>query len=355
MARLSSEEHAKRVAEKVGAAQTVLAAEVESLVTGADWRDYLDLAARLHAYSPNNIMLVRAQHAQAYAEGLVPASEPTFIAGFGTWKALGRCVERGQHGYMVFAPVRYKQRTVVGTDGKARLLKPDESATVEETETTHRALRGFRIEHVFDASQTTGEPLPIPPRPELVDGEAPPGLGVAVMGLIASRGFTVDTVADATSINGANGQTNWGAKTVLIRADMDDAAMVKTLLHEAAHVLLHERPPGFFLPRPLKEVEAESVAYVVAQVHGMATDGYSFPYVAGWAGANAAKAVTATQARVGQAATALIAVSPAAHDLGGKPPGATQALAAARQTDIDSGQRPEDLAARRTDMTPEVA
>jgi hypothetical protein len=38
--------------------------------------------------------------------------------------------------------------------------------------------------------------------------------------------------ADAETINGANGQTNWGAKTVVVRADMDDAAMVKTLIHD---------------------------------------------------------------------------------------------------------------------------
>ncbi|MGI8753320.1 MAG: serine/arginine repetitive matrix protein 2 [Acidimicrobiales bacterium] len=355
MARLSREEHARRVAEKVDAAQAVLAGEVEALVTGDDWRGYLDLAARLHAYSPNNIMLVRSQHAQAFADGRVPAAEPTFIAGFGTWKALGRSVERGQHGYMVLAPVRYQQRAAVGADGKPRFLKPDESATVDETESARQVLRGFRIEHVFDVSQTTGEPLPDPPRPELIAGDAPPGLGVAVMGLIESRGFSVDTVADATSINGANGQTNWGAKTVLIRSDMDDAAMVKTLIHEAAHVLLHEKPPGFFLPRPLKEVEAESVAYVVAQVHGMATDSYSFPYVACWAGDSAARAVTATQARVSQAATAIIGVSPADHQLGGKPPGGVQAVAAARQAYVEAGHRREDLEAGLTGSTPEVA
>ena len=61
------------------------------------------------------------------------------------------------------------------------------------------------------------------------------------------------------------------------------------------------------LPRALKEVEAESVAYVVASVHGMPTDDYSFPYVAGWAGEDADKAIRGTQARVNVAAQAIIA------------------------------------------------
>jgi hypothetical protein len=108
---------------------------------------------------------------------------------------------------------------------------------------------------------------------------------------------------------------------------MDDAAMVKTLIHEAAHVLLHQAPPARDLPRALKEVEAESVAYVVASVHGMPTDDYSFPYVAGWAGEDADKAIRGTQARVNGAAQAIIAASPAEHTGGARPPGTDLAMA----------------------------
>jgi hypothetical protein len=61
---------------------------------------------------------------------------------------------------------------------------------------------------------------------------------------------------------------------------MDAAAIVKTLVHKAAHILLHEKPPGQSLPRQLKEVEAESVAYLVTSAHGMPSDDYSFPYIA---------------------------------------------------------------------------
>jgi hypothetical protein len=100
---------------------------------------------------------------------------------------------------------------------------------------------------------------------------------------------------------------------------------------ETAHVLLHEEAPGRYLPRPVKEVEAESVAYVVASVHGMNTDGYSFPYVAGWAGERGGRAVTETQSRVAQAARSIIAASPAEHTSGGRPPGVDLALDAARR------------------------
>ena len=149
--------------------------------------------------------------------------------------------------------------------------------------------------------------------------------------MIEEQGFRLDTVPNAVTIGGANGRTDGAQRLVLVRADMDEAAMVKTLIHEAAHVLLHTTPPGMYLPRPLKEVEAESVAYVVASVHGMPTDDYSFPYVAAWAGEDGANAVQATQARVATAARQLIDASPAAHTTGGKVPGVQAAIAAAQQ------------------------
>jgi hypothetical protein len=135
--------------------------------------------------------------------------------------------------------------------------------------------------------------------------------------------------------------TDWAARAVLIRSDMDDSAMVKTLLHEAAHCLLHQDPPGRFFPRPLKEVEAESTAFVVAAAHCMATDGYSFPYVAAWAGEDGTKALLATQDRVARVARQIIAASPAPHVTGGRVPGADVALAAQRERRAELDHRLE--------------
>ena len=85
-----------------------------------------------------------------------------------------------------------------------------------------------------------------------------------------------------------------------------------------------------YLPRPSKEVEAESVAFVVASAHGMSTGDYSFPYVASWAGEDGAKAVQATQLRVARAARQIIEASPAPHAVGGKVPGVEAAITAAQ-------------------------
>ena len=92
---LSKQEWTERTAAKVALAQETLAAEVTALQSGEDWRRYLAFQARLHTYSPNNVMLIAAQHAFAYGEGRVGAPEPTYVAGFNTWRALGRCTQAG--------------------------------------------------------------------------------------------------------------------------------------------------------------------------------------------------------------------------------------------------------------------
>jgi hypothetical protein len=319
--RPSSDELAQATAAKVEATQRRLEAEIAKLVSGEDWRRYLDFQSRLHRYSAGNTQLIGAAHAQAYSEGLVPSPEPSFVAGYRTWAMLGRNVQRGQRGYPILAPVRVTVVEAVDAGGNRRRLGRGERAVPGETVVPTQAVRGWRIEHVWDVSQTSGEPLPEIPRPRLLEGQAPAGLRDAVLDLARSRGFTVGTVPDAAAIDGANGCTDWVERTVVVRADMDDAAQTKTLLHEAAHVLLHARAPGWFLPRPVKEVEAESVAYVVASAHGMRTDEYSFSYIAAWAGAEGPRAVAATQARVAEAAKTIIAASRADHFTGGQPPG----------------------------------
>lgn len=310
-------------AERVEAARAVLAEAVTNLRTGEDWRRFLRFEARLHAYSANNVMLIAVQHARAFEAGTVATPFPSSVASYRRWQQLGRQVEKGQHGYVIFAPMRGVRRIATGEDGQSRELGRDEQLNGGETAERVGFLRGFTVESVFAAEQTSGTPLPEPPRPRLLEGDAPAGLGAAVLGLVEARGFTVDTVAAAGLLGGANGRTNFTDRTVLIRADMDDAAMVRTLLHEAAHVLLHDpqrEPAGSIPARDRLEVEAESVAFIVADAHDMPAGGYSFPYVAAWAGDDPQRLIAQAATRVARAAKEILAVSPASHTAGGCPP-----------------------------------
>ncbi len=334
----SKEQAAQARAARVEAAQQVLADAVANLRSGEDWTRFLDFQSRLYDYSANNVLLIVAQHQQLHEAGKVPTAFPSYVASYRKWQELGRQVECGQTGLAIIAPMRGVSRVATDKDGTVlRVLRGDDKPGPGEHEARQPWMRGFTVEKVFSAEQTTGDTVPAPPAPQLLAGEAPRGLGEAVLKMIESRGFTVSTVPAARYLQGANGLTVFPAKTVQVRADMDDAAMVKTLIHEAAHVLLHnpdeaKTPP---LPPSHREVEAESVAFVVARAHGMPTDDYSFPYVAGWAGDDPDKVIAKTAQRVAATAKDIIAISPAEHGHGGKaalrltPPAAAAAAAQA--------------------------
>src|SRR5262249_32862821 len=157
-------------------------------------------------------------------------------------------------------------------------------------------VRGFRAVYVFDISQTDGAQLP-DTAPMLLQGGSVEGLYGRLAGQVAAAGF--ELLREAPSLPGANGETVWRYRIVRVRDDADPAQATKTLAHELAHVLMHCADAASMPaePRSMREVEAESVAYIVCQAAGLTTETYSLPYVAGWAEGDLRK-VSATAERV---------------------------------------------------------
>jgi hypothetical protein len=52
----------ERIAARVAAAQAVLADKVAALQSGEDWQLFLAVKARLHQYSPNNVVLISVHY-----------------------------------------------------------------------------------------------------------------------------------------------------------------------------------------------------------------------------------------------------------------------------------------------------
>jgi len=312
----------------------LLVKSVEAVQSSDDWKRLLDFAGRFHRYSMENQTLIAVQHQRAHREGRVAEPVPSYVAGLRTWQALGRCVDKGQRGYAILAPVSYRSRAARQADGSVRpLSQRQEIGNGEDPVRGPNTLRGFTVAYVFDVSQTSGAPLPEQQHPQLLRGQAPSGLHQQLGRFLGERGFTVRDVPDAAAIGGANGLTDFKNRTVSVRADMDPAARVKTLAPETGHVLLHDPKADPELARlgvahrGRAEVEAESLAYIISSAHGMDTSSYTLPYVTNWAGVtNPADVVRTTAHRVVNAARDILRALDTDHGLGGAPPGTEAAL-----------------------------
>ena len=222
---------------------------VRAVYDSERWETWLRSLSRFYDYSLGNTILIAMQMPTA-----------THVASFRSWKRdFNRYVRKGERGIEILVPMLVKDR--------------DE----EEQDEERRRLVGFRVGHVFDVSQTDGEPLPT-----LVD-EVAGGVEryAAVMEAVrAVSAYPVELVADLPE--GTKGYFRRG-ELIAIREGMGEGQTVKTALHELAHSRLHDGDPEGMPDRAMREVQAESVAYAVSAALGLDTSGYSFGYVASWA------------------------------------------------------------------------
>lgn len=206
------------------------------------------------------------------------------VAGFNDWKKkFGRNVKKGEKGIKILAPCIFEameerekldptsQRPIVDSSGKPLV----ERRRVEA--------KRFKVVTVFDVSQTEGRELPeITP---VLTGDV--AQYEQIIGTLAKLS-PVPIVFEDFSEQG-HGYFSHTEGRIVVRPGMSQAQTLKTMIHEIAHAKL-QSDPGEAVPsmfegeknRPAREVEAESVAYVVCQHLGVDTSGYSFGYVAGW-------------------------------------------------------------------------
>ncbi len=235
------------------------------------YKTLLNTMSHFHRYSLNNSILIALQ-----TDG-----KATQVASYTAWKALGRTVNKGEKGIQIFSPLPYRKRvetTVVDNNGSP-VLHPDGTPVVNRTEVSQM---GFKVAYTFDISQTSGKPLPeIAPK---LNGSVDdyPDLQAAIR-----EACPVSVVIGPIDHSSALGYYSPAEREVRVREGMGELQTLKTMIHETAHARLHATgTDGAKFSREDKEIQAESVAYIVCAQYGLDTSDYSFPYVANWASGN---------------------------------------------------------------------
>jgi antirestriction protein ArdC len=193
--------------------------------------------------------------------------EATRVAGFNAWKKLGRSVMKGERGIAILAPMLLKQKDSANGDG------------AEDGE-GKKSLR-FRIVYVFDVAQTEGEHLPQSPANKLSgDDDAALVAWDHLHAFAVANAIPVTLTTEGLS-EGSNGAYLRTTREIRILPSNPPLQRAKTLAHELGHALLHADATDSH-ERPIMEVEAESVAYIVMNHLGFDTGDYTFGYVALW-------------------------------------------------------------------------
>lgn len=234
------------------------------------YMDYLKVISKFHNYSLNNTLLICMQKPDA-----------ALVAGYTAWKnVFKRQVVKGEKGIKIIAPVPYTklvEKDRIDPDSGLPLKDNKGNNVKEKVEVKYMS---FKVVNVFDISQTEGKEIP-----EMI---------TTLEGNVEQFQDFLFVLKEVSPV--PVGFENIGGKAhgyfhnienrIAINEGESQMQTIKTLIHEIAHAMLHSTDvfseQHNEKSRNSKEVEAESVAYVVCQHFGIDTSDYSFGYIAGW-------------------------------------------------------------------------
>jgi len=247
---------------------------MKDIFTSDNYKNYLKCVSSFHSYSINNTMLIALQR---------PTAAGNLVAGYNTWKKLGRQVCAGEKAIRIMAPMTHKKKVmqekrdaltgsvIRGSDGRA---------VMEEKEISFNT---FRPVAVFAYDQTEGEDLPSLGVNELFADVSDYRILKEVLEEVSPVAVRYEKID-----GGAKGYYSGSQKLIVVDNGMSELQTIKTLCHEIAHALLHDSDGTLIddvdettKSKGRKEVEAESVAFVVMNhFNNIDTSDYSFGYIA---------------------------------------------------------------------------
>lgn len=286
--------HKKKTSEairnEVNEAYAELENGLQELMTSEKYLDFLNTMAERPRYSFNNTVLVYLQKPDA-----------TFLAGYGKFReTYGHQVIQGEKGIKIFAPIiRKKKNNLI--EGEIEKSKDNKEEKEEET------IVGFRMVKIFDISQTKpimekteeGNEIPCKKAQKLIDS-----LSYLKMvnlwaedeefqeELLAAAKDMIDIPVKEKELSpDLGGYFRFQDKDnlhIVLNNKFGITSRFTTLLHEWTHYHLHNpfKKETEWITEKFKkqdkEIQAESVAYIVAKHFGIDSSPESFKYVASW-------------------------------------------------------------------------
>lgn len=233
---------------------------IKAYLNSENYKNFLTKMSQFNQYSSRNLRLILAQKPDA-----------SYLAPYHTWKKFDRHVKRGEKALSVIIPVTYVKKDQQGHPILDKDGKPETGLTFRLKPTT------------FDVSQTEGKAMPkaAEVKEQLTDLDYA-NLYRALMSIAKTNNVSVRFEEMERSTFGYYNPTE--NQIVLRSNEMNKSQIIKSFLHETAHSELHHNnnPQQEQLTKSTAELQAESVAYVVASYYGIDTADYSFDYLAGW-------------------------------------------------------------------------
>lgn len=233
-----------------------------------NYKNYLEGMSHFNNYSARNIRLIKAQLPKA-----------SMVASFNEWKKRNGHVNKGEKALYVQAPITVIKKDVDGN--------PIINSETGEKET----LTYFKPVPVFDISQVSpvkGKELNLPKMGEVIPSQITKEYYQNVYRSLRDISQKENGIPIRfRELEKSDGSYSPKTNEITIKKGMTYEQTLSTLIHEMAHSELHnkksltERFEGK-LTRSSKELQAESIAYVVSNHLGFDTSNDSFAYLASW-------------------------------------------------------------------------
>jgi hypothetical protein len=241
---------------------------MKNYLDSEQFRSFLDTMSKFHNYSLNNIHLLKMQNPNV-----------SHVASFNKWKTdFERTVKKGSKALKIWVP--YQVKTKISTNQNELSFSPSENEMEEKEVTVTR----FKLGNVFDVSQTEGKELP--KAINELTGSVKDYEDLYRAAKAVSMDNQVSISFEEINRESTNGYYSPDENRIVISKGLKGQEQIlKTIFHEMAHSDLHRGTNAQYGDDQYRkqELQAESVAYVVANHFGFDTSSYSFGYLAIWA------------------------------------------------------------------------